>query len=158
MNNEKRSEFILISAVTVANNFIRRAKEEHHAITPLKLQKLVYFLYKSYLQKTNDKLFSEQFETWTYGPVVPSIYTEFNSYKNHPIETYAQDSQGNCYAVEETGIFKTCFDEVWEKYKMYSAEQLSNLTHLSNTAWRKAKENERQYLSDEDIKNEPELP
>ena len=96
----------MISAVNTANNFIRRSKQEDIAITPLKLQKLVYFLYKQYLQSTKCKLFSEQFETWKYGPVVPSIYTEFSSYGNDPIKSYAQDSQGNCFVVEEKGSLK----------------------------------------------------
>ncbi len=157
MCKSKKEVFILISPVATANNFIRKSNEEDIPITPLKMQKLVYFLYKNYLQTTDEKLFSERFETWKYGPVVPSIYAEFSSYKHNPIKNYGQDSQGKCYAVKEVGIFKTCFDKVWERYKNYSAEQLSNLTHSVGTAWSKAKDNKQQYLNDEDIKSEPEL-
>jgi len=157
MKKTQRREYILISAVTVANNFIRKGKEENISITPLKLQKLVYFLYKRYLQKTGDKLFSEQFETWKYGPVVPSIYTEFSTYGDDPIKSFAQDSQGNCYVVTEEGSFKEAFDYVWSTYKNYSGMSLSSLTHQPNTAWSKAKEAERQYLTDEEINNEQEL-
>ncbi len=147
----------MISAVIVANNFIRKGKEENVPITPLKLQKLVYFLYKQYLQKTGERLFSEQFETWKHGPVIPNIYTEFSSYGDNPIETYAQDSQGNCYVVEEKGEFKDAFDYVWCTYKEYSGMSLSLLTHLPGTAWSKAKTEERQYLLDEEIMHEQEL-
>lgn len=147
----------MISAVAVANNFIRKGKEENVDITPLKLQKLVYFLYKQYLQKTGDKLFSELFETWKYGPVIPSIYTEFSSYGDEPIQTFAQDSQGNSYVVEEKGEFKDALDYVWSSYKEYTGMELSLLTHRQGTAWSKAKDEERQYLTDEEIKNEQEL-
>jgi len=109
------------------------------------------------LQKTGDKLFSEQFETWKYGPVVPSIYTEFSTYGDDPIKSFAQDSQGNCYVVTEEGSFKEAFDYVWSTYKNYSGMSLSSLTHQPNTAWSKAKEAERQYLTDEEINNEQEL-
>ena len=147
----------MISAVTVANNFIRKGKEESIAITPLKLQKLVYFLYKEYLKKTGEKLFSEQFETWKYGPVLPSIYTEFSTYGDDAIKSFAQDSQGNSYVVEEKGQFKESFEYVWTTYKDYSGLTLSSLTHRSETAWSKAKAEERQYLKDEEIIDEPEL-
>ena len=85
----------MITAVYVANNFLRRGKADEIEITPLKLQKLIYFLYKDYLKRTNDMLFSEPFETWTLGPVVPSVYAEFSSYGKNAIQTYAKDSQGN---------------------------------------------------------------
>ena len=118
----------------------------------------MYFLYKEFLKRTGDVLFSEQYETWKYGPVIPSIYTEFSSYKQSPIQTYAQDSQGFSYVVEESGVFKDCLEKVWEKYKNYSGEELSQLTHSHGTAWSIAKDKENPYLEREDIRNEPDLP
>ena len=100
----KRRSFVLITAVCVANNFLKRGKAENIEITPLKLQKLIYFLYADYLKRSNDELFSERFETWTLGPVVPSVYDEFRSYGKKPIATYASDSLGNSYIVTEQGI------------------------------------------------------
>lgn len=147
----------MITAVTVANNFIQKGKKDKIDITPLKLQKLVYFLYKEYLKNTGKQLFSERFETWKYGPVIPSIYSEFNSYGDLPIKTFSQDSKGISYIVTETGKFKEAIEHVWSLYKNYSAFDLSLLTHKPDTAWSKAKEECRQYLKDEDIKNEQEL-
>ena len=144
----------MISPCYVANNFIEKALKENISITPLKLQKLVYFLYRSYLVATNNQLFTERFETWTYGPVVPSLYSEFNSYGDRTIKTFAKDSQENIFMVNETGIFKKCIDDVWENYKDYSGMELSRITHKPGTAWSKAKSNNCLYLNDEDIKNE----
>jgi uncharacterized phage-associated protein len=151
---EKRRGFVLIAPVIVANNFIKRAKDEDISVTPLKLQKLVYFLYREYLIKTGESLFTERFETWKYGPVLPSIYSEFNSYGDDSIKTYSKDSQGKSFSVNETGIFKTCIDSVWEKYKFNTGLQLSNMTHEPGTAWSKAKDAHSPYLKDEDIMNE----
>ena len=109
------------------------------------------------MQKTNEKLFSEQFETWKYGPVLPSIYTEFSAYGDDAIKSFAQDSQGNSYVVEEKGQFKECIDYVWSTYKNYSGFSLSTLTHQPNTAWSKAMAEQRHYLKDEEIINEQEL-
>lgn len=144
----------MISPTYVANNFLRKGYHENIEITPLKLQKLVYFLYREYLKRTNELLFSERFETWKWGPVVPSIYTEFSSYGSNPIKTYARDSQNNCYFVKENGVFSECLEETWETYKYFTGERLSNITHKENTAWSKAKEQKNRYLNIEDIKNE----
>ena len=147
----------MIAPVYVANNFIKRGQDESVEITPLKLQKLVYFLYKEYIKQTGNLLFSEQFETWKYGPVIPSIYAEFNSYGSSAIKSFAVDSQGKCYIVTETGIFKDCIDKIWSLYKECSGDTLSRLTHRDGTAWSKAKENEDRYLNVEDIKSEADL-
>lgn len=147
----------MIAPVYVANNFLVRGKDDCVEITPLKLQKLVYFLFKDYLKRTGNPLFSEQFETWKYGPVIPSIYAEFNSYGSDPIKSFAVDSQNICYIVRESGVFKECLDNVWEKYAGYSGTTLSELTHRAGTAWSKAKEKKSRYLSIDDIRNEDDL-
>jgi len=150
----RKGLYVLISPVYIANNFLRKGKEENIDITPLKLQKLVYFLYKRYLQKTKELLFSERFETWKYGPVVPSIYSEFSSYGNTPIQTFAKDSQDNIYFATERGEFGECMKYVWANYKSFTGEKLSEFTHEPNTAWSKAKEKQSVFLDIEDIMNE----
>ena len=147
----------MVAPVYVANNFLRRGKDEGIEITPLKLQKLVYFLYKEYLKQTGEPLFSEQFETWKYGPVVPSIYTEFNSCGSCAIKGFAIDSQGKSYIVRETGVFAECIEKIWSAYKYCSGETLSSLTHREGTAWTKAKEKKARFLSDDDIRIEANL-
>lgn len=146
----------MIAPIFVANNFLKRGQVEQIDITPLKLQKLVYFLYKDYLKRAQEPLFTERFETWKYGPVIPSIYAEFISYGKSPIRTFATDSKGKCFLVTEDGIFKECIDRIWRIYGNYSGSTLSLLTHTEGSAWDKAKNNGQRYLNIEDIKNEPE--
>ena len=146
----------MITPVFVANNFLKRGQIEKVDITPLKLQKLVYFLYKDYLKKTGELLFTERFETWEKGPVVPSIYAEFSSYGKLPIKTLATDSKGICFIVVEDGTFKECIDRTWRVYSNYSDILLSELTHTEGSAWDNAKNRKEMYLEIEDIRNEPE--
>lgn len=153
----RRRRISLITPVFVANNFLRRGRSENVSITPLKLQKLVYFLYREYLKRTGELLFSERFETWKYGPVVPSIYAEFSSYGDKEIKSYACDSRGKCFAVTEDGVFKESIDKVWGIYGRHSGEKLSALTHKDGTAWSKAKEKQQKYLDLDDVRNEAEL-
>lgn len=154
---DRRERIFLITPVFVANNFLKRGRAENVAITPLKLQKLVYFLYREYYKRTDELLFSERFETWKYGPVVPSIYAEFSSYGNNEIKSYATDSRGKCFVVTEDGVFKESIDKVWAIYGGHSGEVLSALTHKEGTAWTKAKDAQKKYLNLDDIKKEEEL-
>jgi len=49
-------------------------------ITPLKLQKLIYFLHGWHLAFTDKPAVSERFLAWRYGPVLDSIYREFRHF------------------------------------------------------------------------------
>lgn len=51
----------------LANNLISIAKEENISLTPIMLQKLIYFIFRDFYQLTDTALFKEKFETWKYG-------------------------------------------------------------------------------------------
>ena len=144
----------MITPVIVANNFIMRALNEGIPLSPMKLQKLIYFLYRDYLQETGEKLFYEPFEAWQYGPVVASVYDEFKGFGARTITRFARDSLGDVYTATEDGEFGKCLERVWEEYKNFSGWNLSLLTHQADTAWRKAIETNSRNLTDEDIRNE----
>nr|DAM47976.1 MAG TPA: hypothetical protein [Caudoviricetes sp.] len=146
----------MLNTQTVANTFILLGFEENIKISPMKLQKLTYFLYKEYLQSTGLPLFSEPFEKWQYGPVLPSLYYEFNSFGANPITRFARNAKGQAEIIdlEFSNNLSNAVKKVWKIYKNYSAIELSALTHQKDTAWDKT---ENIKLSDEDIKNEREL-
>lgn len=146
----------MLNTQTIANTFILLGFDENIKISPMKLQKLTYFLYKEYLKNTGLPLFSEPFEKWQYGPVLPSLYYEFNSFGANPITRFARNAKGQAEIIDlnfQSDLSKAV-KRVWKIYKNYSAIELSSLTHQKNTAWDKA---ENIKLSDEDIKNEREL-
>ena len=64
----------MVIAIHVGNSILMRAFIENIDITPMKLQKLIYFTYQMYLKETDIPLFDERFETWKYGPVISSVY------------------------------------------------------------------------------------
>lgn len=140
----------------VANNFIEKGIMNARKISPMKLQKLLYFLYRDYLKLTGDPLFSERFEAWKYGPVLSSIYQEFKNYRDRDIKNYYLDEEGKAFKINEGSneAFKKILNDVWETYGNYTGIELSNLTHQPETAWHKAWINNSCFLSDEDIKNE----
>ena len=137
----------------VANSVLKRAFNEDIDVTPMKLQKMVYFLYAEYLNRTGKTLFSDRFEAWKYGPVIRSLYLIFNKYGTKPIKEYAVNTDGFAYVVsEEKSIeFKNALDAVWERCKDNDGVYLSTLTHRKGTAWYKAVTNGEPCLKDEDI-------
>lgn len=119
----------MITALDVANTFIERANKEKVDITPMKLQKLIYILYKNYLKDTRSKLFWETFEVWQYGPVVPSVYGAFKQYRSNAIRNYHLNSEGKYSTVSfQNPNFKRNFERVWEKYRDLDGIFISQLT------------------------------
>ena len=147
----------MINALNVGNNILDRAFSEDVDITPMKLQKLIYFVYRDYIQKTGKPLFNERFETWKYGPVIPSVYQYFKKYGSNAIRRYATENDGKTvFAVNEEAspIFKDVLDHVWNQCSSYNGIYLSSITHKEGSAWREAYKNNKPYLSDDDIKSE----
>jgi uncharacterized phage-associated protein len=135
-------------ALSVANAFLKIAKNKKEKLSPLKLQKLVYFAHGWYLALKDEPLINEQIDAWQYGPVIPSIYHEFKEFGKSPIDRLAkrvticdlENNSGSTIKVEipslpDDEFVEALLDKVWELYGKYSAIQLSNITHLPDTPW-----------------------
>lgn len=128
----------------IANFFLGIAFAKYAEITPLKLQKLLYFAHGWHLvlEESGQPLLRENIEAWTYGPVVPSVYHEFKEFQNTPIDKYAYDMTSDFKLIipklfsEEVKILNSLLNKVWEIYAHHPATHLSNLTHLPGTPWR----------------------
>ncbi|PKN16503.1 MAG: hypothetical protein CVU66_00705 [Deltaproteobacteria bacterium HGW-Deltaproteobacteria-23] len=115
----------------IANFFINKGISEDLPITPMKLQKLLYFAYGWYTMISKDRpLFNESFQAWQFGPVCSSIYHSCKKYRNNPI-TERIDSEASNIDVELTKYL----EGIWGIYKDSSAIQLSNETHRIGTPW-----------------------
>lgn len=143
----------MITPLDVANTFLEKGKSENIEITPMKLQKLIYILYKEYLQLTQERLFEEKFETWKYGPVLRSVYETFKKYRSNHISSFyfIKERQYQTIDLPIGSQIRQVFDEVWETYKHFEGIYLSELTHGRDNAWSRAVENKRAHLLDEDI-------
>lgn len=146
----------MVDALTVGNSILDRAQQENKDITPMKLQKLIYCLYKEYYKSTGRSLFNERFEAWKYGPVLRSVYDAFKKYGSNAIKDFFTSQDGNIYIVNQTSSpsFKNAFEKVWRLYSDYDGIVLSAFTHRSNSAWRKAIDQRKAYLLDSDIVSE----
>lgn len=148
----------MITALDVANTFLKQAQEDNIDISPMKLQKLIYILYKTYLKENRKKLFLDRFEVWKYGPVISDVYQVFKKYRANKITDFYKlpDGSYNTVMINSNSTFDRTFQAVWNKYCRIDGIYLSQLTHQKDTAWSKADKRNEMYLSDNDIYNEEE--
>jgi len=145
------------TAAAVANEFIALARENSSKLTQMKLQKLVFYAHGWHLGLQKAPLIDEQVEAWPYGPVIPSLYSEFKSFGSKAITRFAQD-------VDEFGrVFiprirrsydRNLIRRVWEEYGSFSAAQLSSLTHEPGAPWATAQKRNLYELKTFGIDNE----
>lgn len=133
------------SPKAVANYFISNIP----GITPMKLQKLVYYAHAASLAFRNEPLITERVQAWKYGPVVKSLYDEFRRFANNSINALALDFQIDPSTMDGPPSFKyippeihksdtvslAILDAIKNKFGNLSAEELSSLTHQQGEAW-----------------------
>ena len=76
----------------VVNCFLQKDFEDGTAsITPMKMQKLLYFLQGWHLAITGEPVIEEKFSAWQYGPVEENLYHMLKKYRGMPITAYLTD-------------------------------------------------------------------
>lgn len=145
-----------ISPLLLCNNFLNKSLRDGYEITPMKLQKLLYFLCREYLQKYEKPLITEPFSVWQYGPVLESVYMEFKSFGAKAITKYAKDAQGKSLMVDEDSFpeLAQSINDVWAKYKGYTGIELSKITHKPGSGWYSAYQRRDSVISKEDMIND----
>jgi len=135
------------SAYAVANAFIQRAEQGRIPnLSPMKLQKLLFFAQAWHLRGTGMPVLDDHFARWQYGPVIPALYHEFKAYGYMPITrkatTLAADGSGFTMTVpnipsQDEGTW-SLIDAIIARYGAYSAQTLSDMTHADGSAWSRA--------------------
>lgn len=142
------------AANMIANNILMRSFRDKHYISPMKLQKMLYFAVSEYAKRTGGgRLIDEPFCTWKYGPVLRSVYDEFSCYGADEIKSYAKDAKGVDTGIDETTdpLLGAVLDDVWSRTRHVSAWDLSVLTHQEGSAWDKANTARSPYLVARDV-------
>lgn len=124
----------------LANLFLDWASEEDIAITPMKLQKLLYFCHADYLQLTGNPLARQSFEAWDFGPVDPSIFDEFKRFSKMPIteRAYRFDpiaAERVLAKINPDGDALKELRNLFDFYKRASATALSDMSHAPRGPW-----------------------
>lgn len=140
-------------AVAVANTILDLAATKGViGMTPMKLQKLLFFAQAWYMKNNpSKKLFPEPILKWQYGPVVGDVYREFSGFRSNPITNYADNADGTISIIPKnrTDLYDFLI-EILTVYGKYDAWTLSLMTHAKGTAWDIAAG---EIITDEDIKS-----
>lgn len=130
----------MYSPKAIANYFIELSEQAGEALTPMKLQKLVYYAHGWFAGHTGKPLIDESVEAWQYGPVIPSLYREFKQAGAGAIRTRATDfdtAKGDFVPVLVPGdpSMQQYLRNVWTSYGKFTAIKLSDMTHASDGPW-----------------------
>lgn len=118
-----------------------RAKQDDD-LTPLRVQKLLYFLHGWYSAVTGTPLLEESFVRGKFGPKLLSLDTDLAAYRGVPVAEYVPEFN------ERTGLFTPLFvnletfpqfgpvlEKVWQEYAPYSTAELSSMSHGAGSPW-----------------------
>lgn len=98
-------------------------RESESTITPLKLQKILYYAQGYYLAIYDKELFPEDFQAWAHGPVNEKIYEK---YKEYGYQSIPEPD----YEIKE--FPKDLIDflsDIWATFGIYDGKYLEDQTH-----------------------------
>ena len=106
-------------------------------ISPMKLQKLLYYAQAWHLVKFDKPLFKDKIEAWLHGPTVPAVYERFdNAYRDSiPFEKMFRKEYDYPRLPIELEDF---LGEIFFKFGEHSAWYLETLSK-KELPWRKAR-------------------
>ena len=111
--------------------------EKLEEVTPLMLQKLLYFIQGIYSALYGSPIFEEDCRAWIHGPVYPEVYKLFRDFKYNPIDDARfalLKGREDILAEDE----KHVIDLVVNTFGMYSGKVLEKITH-NEDPWKDAR-------------------
>ncbi|WP_010662380.1 Panacea domain-containing protein [Marinilabilia salmonicolor] len=114
-------------AIDIASFFIKKG------VTPLKLQKLLYYSQVWYFVKYRNPLFGDDLQAWIYGPVVYDVWNNLRFIKRSAIIP-----NNKAVDVDFTKDVCTHLNDVWDSYGSLSGSQLVDLTH-NELPWKQSR-------------------
>lgn len=102
-------------------------------ITPLALQKMLYYAQGFYKTFYNKYLFNDDCEGWVHGPVYRKIYNKYNDYKYNCIEKFKINTLNDIPFNDRAFL-----DEIFKCFGCYSGKVLEKMTH-SEAPWQQSR-------------------
>lgn len=111
--------------------------EQMQEVTPLVLQKMLYYVQGIYMVLFDMPLFSEKCYAWQHGPVYEKVYFLFKDFKYNPIDDN-RFALFNGKSQKLTENEKMVIDLVIKTFGRYSGKVLESITH-NEKPWRDAR-------------------
>ncbi len=131
--NAIQSDFIVTSDIELVAQYII---EKCGEITPLALQKLLYYAQGFYKVFMGDYLFTNDCEAWEHGPVYKKIYDKYKSFKYNFIEQYIDFDIEDILDDDK----KYLLDVIVKSFGYYNGKALEQMTHYEKP-WIEARKN-----------------
>lgn len=93
-------------------------------MTPLKIQKLLYYTQAVSLVMTWKSLFKDDIQAWAHWPVIPEIFHKYKEYGSWIITDKELENE-----LPTEWVINEIFTYTWEMYSWYTAKWLEKLTH-----------------------------
>ena len=129
-------------ANAIANYILDKADKSGPSITPMQITKLVYLAHGWFLGFHKQPLIIEDVQAWRFGPVIPPVYHAFKRFGADPIPSSGRAREfdvdkGDFYkcSAEIESDAKNLIHKVTDVYRVFSAFQLSGITHSEGTPW-----------------------
>lgn len=129
-------EPVVVSDVNTIKNWLL----SKDAMTPKKLQKMLYYCYSWTLALLNEnpddieiRLFDEKFEAWVHGPVIRSVYFQLKEYGYNPVPMNEEIVNINNEDVLDI------LEQVYDIYGEFNGNELESISHQENP-WKNARQ------------------
>lgn len=119
------------ASTLLADYLLSETRERGEVITPLKLQKLMFYADAWHLALYDIDITGEKFKAWVHGPVLISQYHRFKEFRWMPITKEIQRP-------ETDEKLAAHLNEIVEIFGSESAVALERMTHLE-TPWLEAR-------------------
>ena len=113
-------------AIEIARYIISKCTTEKRPISNLQLQKILYYVQKEFLNNGGEA-FSDEFEAWQFGPVVPEVYRQFCGFGAMAITM--------SYNVSICSEYARIINPIVEKKRILDPWTLVEDTHKPEKAW-----------------------
>lgn len=128
-------EDIKIKPIDVAKLILLKGEYSH-----LELQKLIYLAYCEYFRLYGEDLFSDDFQAWDLGPVIPDIYHSLKIYRDKKITKYRDSNvfpeiYSRLVKIPKYDKLINAIDLTLKKYSNSTAWELVNTTHVPDGPW-----------------------
>lgn len=139
---------------TIANYVIKYSNKHNLDVSNLRLQNILYFIQAQFLVNHDRPCFDARIEAWSFGPVVPIIYDEYNFFGSTNINIVNK----NVNEIIDNAD-KTLRDSVVEHCSLFSNTRLTQITRRQvpwTNAFEMGKENEikltdlQEYFTEDD--------
>lgn len=116
----------MVDVNDVADFYIDLYRETEDPMTNIRINKFLYFAQAWHLAFFDEPLFSDDFQAWKRGPVIPSIYHKYKG-PVEPITSVSNPEYNKMFSGDQINLLIA----VAKKYERFSNQALVGITHMS---------------------------